>query len=211
MSRMGCESQCLYGPWKELESSNIYNVTSADWDNPYLRNLTVVNNPAKDDRRDFEIQMGDHGRLILCPMYHKDIAIGTESNYNLYADYSIPGRIVWHSPTTGRIRTWQSTLHIWNTTLVQLMGEVEGDVLRLCMRKLTGELISNVTMQRSTRWKEARKLMIPGLRPLLSKKLAFVSSPGEVLTPAHDEKTLSELLGCMKGEPELVEEWRRFQ
>mmetsp|Transcript_8045 Transcript_8045/g.19187 ORF Transcript_8045/g.19187 Transcript_8045/m.19187 type:complete len:184 (+) Transcript_8045:100-651(+) len=178
---MSFNSQYLYGNWKELESSSIYKVTSADWDNPYLRNLTVVNNPAKDDRRDFEIQMGDHGRLILCPMYHKDIAIGTESNYDLYADYSIPGRIVWYSPTTGRIRTWQFMLQMWNTTLVQLMGEVEGDVLRLCMRKLTGELISNVTMQKSTCWKEARKLMIPGLRPLLSKKTGFRLAPGRSL------------------------------
>ena len=44
---MSFNSQYLYGNWKELESSSIYKVTSADWDNPYLRNLTVVNNPAK--------------------------------------------------------------------------------------------------------------------------------------------------------------------
>ncbi|CAE7239537.1 nipblb [Symbiodinium natans] len=200
----------LHGRWKDLESSNIYVVTNPDSDNPYVQLLTVVNNPAKDDRRDFEIRPGENGGTQMIPMMHKD-TLGMETIYDLYIDYSVPGRIIWYSPTTGRRRTWQFMLQVWNTTLVQLMGEVEGDVLRLIMRKLTGEEISRLLLHRSMSWKDARKLMVPGLRPLLSKKLAFVSPPGEVLTPAQNERPLSELLGCAQCAPEPDEAWRRFQ
>ncbi|CAE7251237.1 nipblb [Symbiodinium natans] len=200
----------LHGRWKDLESSNIYIVTNPDSDNPYIKLLTIVNNPAKDDRRDFEIRRVSNGSVQMVPMMHKD-TLGKETTYDLYIDQSVPGRIIWYSPTTGRQRTWQFMLQEWNTTLVQLTGEVEGDVLQLAMWKLTGEEISKVFMHRNTSWRDARRLMVPGLRPLLSKKLAFVSPLGEVLAPTHNERPLSELLGCARGELEPDEAWRRFQ
>ena len=199
----------LHGRWKDLESSNIYIVTNPDSDNPYIRLLTIVNNPAKDDRRDFEIRRAGNGSTQMIPMMHKD-TLGKETTYDLYIDHSIPGRIIWYSPTTGRRRTWQFMLQAWNTTLVQLTGEVDGEVLRLAMWKLTGEEISKVSMHRRTSWRDARRLMVPGLRPLLSKKLAFVSPLGEVLATPHNERPLGELLGCA-CEPEPDEAWRRFQ
>ena len=94
------------------------------------------------------------------------------------------------------------------------MYEVEDTVLRLVLRKLTGEMISKVAVQPGTSWKDARKLMVPGLRPLLSKRLGFVSPLGEVLTTAHDQRSLSEILGLAgreKKAEEAEEAWRRFQ
>eukprot|EP00439_Symbiodinium_sp_Y106_P012837 s2348_g1.t2 len=197
--------------WKELETGNIYIVTTPE--DPVLHFLTVVNNPMKDDRREFEIQRGPEGRIQLLPLYLKDITTEPDTLSDLFLDPTVPGRIVWYSYTTGKRKTWQYMLQVWNTTLVQLMYEEEEDtVLRLVLRKLTGETISKVAVQPGASWRDARKLMVPGLRPLLSKRLAFVSPLGEVLTTAHDEKRLSEILGLEGGKPEVDEDaWRRFQ
>ncbi|CAE7424887.1 unnamed protein product [Symbiodinium microadriaticum] len=201
----------LFGRWKELETGNIYIVTTPE--DPVLHFLTVVNNPMKDDRREFEIQRGPEGRIQLLPLYLKDITTEPDTLSDLFLDPTVPGRIVWYSYTTGKRKTWQYMLQVWNTTLVQLMYEEEEDtVLRLVLRKLTGETISKVAVQPGTSWRDARKLMVPGLRPLLSKRLAFVSPLGEVLTTAHDEKRLSEILGLEGCKPEVDEDaWRRFQ
>ena len=196
----------LHGRWKELETGDAYIVTGQ------LPDLTVVTNPAKDDRRDYEIRQGPDGIVQLMPVYHKEYREG-DTISDLFIDHSIPGRIIWYSRINGRQKTWQLTMQAWNTTVVQLMCEVEDTVLRLVMRKLTGHLIAKVAVQSGTSWRDARKSMVPGLRQLLSKKLAFVSPQGEVLTQAHDERPLSDILGCgaSRSKPEPVEEWRRFQ
>ncbi|OLP91548.1 hypothetical protein AK812_SmicGene26738 [Symbiodinium microadriaticum] len=200
----------LKSTWKELETGNIYIVTTPE--DPVLHFLTVVNNPMKDDRREFEIQRGPEGRIQLLPLYLKDITTEPDTLSDLFLDPTVPGRIVWYSYTTGKRKTWQYMLQVWNTTLVQLMYEEEEDtVLRLVLRKLTGETISKVAVQPGTSWRDARKLMVPGLRPLLSKRLAFVSPLGEVLTTAHDEKRLSEILGLEGCKPEVDEDaWRKL-
>ncbi|CAE7265845.1 unnamed protein product [Symbiodinium natans] len=201
----------LRGEWKELETSNIYTVTAPD--DPLLSFLTVVNNPAKGDRREYEVKSGPEGQIQLQPLFHKDTT-GTDTLSDLFLDYSVPGRIIWYSYTTGKHKTWQYMLQVWNTTVVQLTPEAEDAAFRLVMRKLTGDLIAKVTVEPGTNWRDARKLMVPGLRPLLSKKLAFVSPLGEVLTQAHDQRPLSDILGCEvaePSEPRVVEEWRRFQ
>ena len=194
----------LHGRWKELETSNAYVVAS------HLQDLKVVNNPAKDDRTEYEIRIGPRGTPQLYPIYYKD-TINPDTPSELFIHSRIPGRIVWFSLVTGRQKTWQLTTQTWNTTGVQLMCEAEDTDFGLVMRKLTGELIAKVTLQPGTKWRDARKKMVPGLRPLLSKKLAFVSPRGEVLTQAHDEQPLPKLLGCAACEPEPTEEWRRFQ
>mmetsp|Transcript_52425 Transcript_52425/g.123149 ORF Transcript_52425/g.123149 Transcript_52425/m.123149 type:complete len:204 (+) Transcript_52425:80-691(+) len=201
----------LFGRWKELETGNIYIVTTPE--DPLLNFMMVVNNPAKNDRREFEIQSGPAGQFQLLPLHLKDVTV-TDTLSDCFLDTTVPGRIFWHSYTTGKRKTWQYMLQVWNTTLVQLMYEVEDTVLRLVLRKLTGEMISKVAVQPGTSWKDARKLMVPGLRPLLSKRLGFVSPLGEVLTTAHDQRSLSEILGLAgreKKAEEAEEAWRRFQ
>ena len=201
-------SLSLFGRWKELETSNIYIVTTPE--EPMLHFLTVVNNPAKDDRRDFEINLGSEGGIQLIPLSHKDTT-GTDTPSTLFLDTTVPGRLIWYSYTTGKHKTWQNMLQVWNTTIVQVMCEAEETTLRLVLRKLTGEIIAKVRVQPGASWRDARKLMVPGLRPLLSKKLAFVSPLGEVLTRAHDERLLADILGC-GGKPEVDRDaWRRFQ
>ncbi|CAE7600379.1 nipblb [Symbiodinium sp. CCMP2456] len=148
------------------------------------------------DRRDFEIEpaVGSQGPQLFCLSGHVS-ARGTRAHD--LVDDSTPGTLVWYNRATGQLRTWIFLWQGWHPTLVQLMGEVEDDVLRLIMRKLTGEMISTVAMPFSTSWQEARNLMVPGLRQLLSKKLVFVSPLGQVLTPLQNQQPLSELLGCV--------------
>ena len=97
----------LRGEWKELETSNIYTVTAPD--DPLLSFLTVVNNPAKGDRREYEVKSGPEGQIQLQPLFHKDTT-GTDTLSDLFLDYSVPGRIIWYSYTTGKHKTWQYML-----------------------------------------------------------------------------------------------------
>ena len=186
---------CWCGQWKELESGIIYVITNSISREPFStksRPVVAVINPAYGSRRDFQIEPADGSRCaqLLCLSGH----VSTRAHD--LVDDSTPGTLVWYNHATGQLRTWQCSWQGWHPTLVQLTGEVEDHVLRLVMRKLTGDMISMVTMPLSTSWKEARNLMVPGLRQLLSKKLVFVSPLGTVLTPLQNEQPLCELLGC---------------
>jgi hypothetical protein len=185
----------FHGTWRELETGTVFNVAAAS---PVLWFLTVVDCPATDQRM-FEIR-GQGGCTQLCPTSHRQ-STETETCYDLTPgspDSATAGRILWRSQMTGKQRTWQRMQQVWNITVVQLMYETDKAGLRLVLRKLTGEKLSRVAIPSlRTTWLDTRMLMVPGLRPLLSKsRLAFVSPRGEVLTRSDDARSLSDILGC---------------
>ena len=103
----GAVSMSLFGRWKELETGNIYIVTTPE--DPLLNFMMVVNNPAKNDRREFEIQSGPAGQFQLLPLHLKDVTV-TDTLSDCFLDTTVPGRIFWHSYTTGK--TQNMAVHV---------------------------------------------------------------------------------------------------
>ncbi|CAE7265926.1 unnamed protein product [Symbiodinium natans] len=190
-------SSSIQGLWLELETRAVYNVTASEKPNHW--SVTLVDFPTS-NQCIFEIRDGGKGKQLF-PMGQ----LKSMQPYRLSQGLgSRPTRIVWCSdtPTRQRQRTWDKRVQLWSSTLVQLTYEFENSVFQLVLRKLTGEVISTVAMDLDTSWVEARVLMIPGLKDLLSKarKLAFVSPKGDVLTRSDDRRPIGDIVGFGGGD-----------
>eukprot|EP00930_Biecheleria_cincta_P050854 TRINITY_DN36028_c0_g1_i1.p1 TRINITY_DN36028_c0_g1~~TRINITY_DN36028_c0_g1_i1.p1 ORF type:complete len:266 (+),score=36.07 TRINITY_DN36028_c0_g1_i1:26-799(+) len=190
--------EMLAGTWRCAETRAIYNVYEAT---SRYRNIlgpktkyVVFSDSASTSPEEFFQVVCTSGRvklrLLRGPMQ-------LDHCYELDRVNSTETTLIWIGVTAERVMTWRAfNRQVWKTLIIQLSSEAEADGTRLKCSKITGEMISScfIPCPSTTSWLQARLLMTPGLRPLLSKsRLAFVSPDGANLTRADDDRCIDDI------------------